>query len=129
MKNKRVLIMYLGNGNVKSEIAKELMFNRMVNEMIEEGREVKNSLLQPKTKSITFDDGSKLMLFPFSNVQKGFRVTHIFLDAEIAFLPNGDKLINEKIKPCIINGEREDFDTSGKQLLLYSFADNELKIN
>lgn len=129
MKAKRILITYLDNGNLQSQVAKEMMFNRILEDMISEGREVKSSILQPKSKSVLFDDGSKVMLFPFSSSNTGLRVTHVFVDEEIALLPNGKQFVNEVIKPSLLKGEFENFDTSGKQFSFFSFNNGELKTN
>lgn len=129
MKNKIILIAYLNNGNMASEVAKEIMFNRVLDEMIDEGREVKSSVLQPKSKSVKFNDGSKLMMFPFSTFTKDIRVTHVFADEALRYVPRGIDVIHEIITSSIMKGEFEKFDTSGKQFSFFSFNNGELHIN
>lgn len=128
MKSKRILITYLNNGNMSSQVSKEVMFNRVLNEMIDDGREVKHTTLTPNSKSVLFEDGSKIYLYPISVSNKALKVTHIFLDESIKSIPNGMELVTESVIPCLMTGRYETFDTSGKQFSFFSFSNGELSI-
>ena len=124
---KRILITYLNNGNLQSQVSKEMMFNRILNDMIEEGREVESTVLQPLSKSVLFDDGSKLLCYPISSANKGLRCTHVFIDNNITNKPNGMKAIYESIVPTL-NWESAQFDTSGSRLNYFSFDESGLTV-
>jgi hypothetical protein len=128
VKSKVVLITYLGNGSIVSQATKEVLFNRLLSEMTDEGREVERSVLQPKSKSVKFDDGSKLMLFPINVITNGMKATHLYVDEEITNLPDGSEIVSRLLKPCLLTGDYERFDTSGKQFSVFSLDRGDLKI-
>lgn len=128
MKSKRVLITYLDNGNMASQVSKEMMFNSILKEMLDDGREVVSTTIQPKSKSAKFTDGSSLMLFPLGINMAGIRATHVYADQNILDLPNGSDVYARALRPLIITGDLEKFDTEGKQLNTFSFEDGELII-
>lgn len=125
--SKRVLVTYLNNGNLKSQVAKEMMFNRVVNEMIDSGLEVEHTTLQPLSKSVTFSDGSKLYCYPFASVNNGLKCTHVFIDDAITHKVNGMKFIEASIMP-ILDWESANFDTSGSRLNYFTFEENGLVV-
>jgi hypothetical protein len=110
MKAKKILIVY---SNIGSGIArKELMFNEVVNELVGEGRVVLSSSLTPQSKSVVFEDGSKITAVPFATGMVGARVTHLYIDSNIYQLKNGMQYVNEALKPTVI--------PSGNYLNLYA---------
>lgn len=129
MKAKRILITYFPNGNMASEVGKEILFERLRDEMIIEGREVLNTTLQQKSKSVKFDDGSSLMVFPVGVSLHGLRTTHIFVDEQIKDITGGDSKFENALKSTLLTGEYEQYDTSGERVQTFSFKDGELKIN
>ncbi|MBZ4316924.1 hypothetical protein LAM21_21140, partial [Mycobacterium tuberculosis] len=92
------------------------MFDRIKNQLIEEGREVEQHTLSHSSISVLFSDGTKLFVYPVGVIREGFKCTHAYVDKEILNSPNGIDLIEQIIKPSIIKGDFERFDTSGKQL-------------
>lgn len=117
---KRILITYLNNGNLQSQVAKEMMFNRIVNEMIESGVEVEHTTLQPLSKSVLFNDGSKLFCYPIMPSMKALKCTHVFIDDSVTHVINGMKVIEELVMPSL-SWESANFDTSGSRLNYFSF--------
>jgi hypothetical protein len=133
MKVKRILITYLNNGNLKSQVAKEYLFNKIVNDLISENRvveyEYKNTSMQFE-KRVRFEDGSSVICVPFSLANKGMKVTHVFIDEELSKLPNGREIIYEGILPSVIRWETKEFDTSEKnRAFTFNYDNGALNLN
>lgn len=112
MKAKRVLIAYLNNGNLQSQVAKEFLFNKVVNDLIAEGRKVNGSAFQQHRKEVSFDDGTKVLAMPFGMSVLGMRFTHLYIDEIAMSTPKGQEAIDAMYKYTIVNGDYMNFDTS-----------------
>lgn len=130
MKAKKILITYLGNGNIKSQVSKEYLFNRVVSDLIEEGKIVADTMVTQREKRIRFADGSSVICVPFTMANKGMKVTHVFIDRELSELINGNEIIQENILPSVINWETENFDISDKdRRFIFSLEDGVLNLD
>jgi len=110
---KLILITYLNNGNFQSKVAKELIFNQVMEDLIKEGRNVESSTFRQFDKKVLFDDGTKVMCVPFS-MARGVRFTHVYVDEELESLPNGKDLIYELIVPSMLQSNIGQYDVSDK---------------
>lgn len=130
MKAKLIIIAYLNNGNMKSQVAKEFMFNRVVNDLIGEGRGVAHTAIRPMDKRVTFEDGTKVTCIPFSMNQRGMKATEIFIDDELLKMPNGRQAVIETFGSSLLLGEYENYDTSGKNRInSYHFEENSITLS
>jgi hypothetical protein len=128
MKNKRIVITYLKTGDVKSEIAKEMMFDKVVDDLVAEGRVISQTTLLATSKRTVFEDGTRVELYPFSESLRASRATHVFVDNTIKSLTNGTTTIQTVIFPLMMIGEYEHFDTSGKQLSYFEYDNGKIKL-
>lgn len=112
MKTKLIYITYLNNGNLKSQIAKECLFNRVVSDLLKENRVIANSVIRPTEKQVIFEDGTKVMCQPFSMSQRGIKVTSIFVDAELLSMPNGEEAVKKTFYASLVPYEYEELDSS-----------------
>lgn len=120
--SEKIVIIYLNNGNMASEVAKEIMFNRVVNEMIGDDNDADSTVLNRTSKSVVFTDGSKIELIPFTGGQvRGRRPTKVYLDESIKKLPNSTNYILNDIAPNCIGKYEE-------SILFYSVNDGELSL-
>lgn len=122
--SEKIVIIYLNNGNMESEVAKEIMFNRAVNEMIGDDNDADSTVLNRTSKSVVFTDGSKIELIPFTGGRgqiRGRRPTKVYLDESIMQLPNSTNYILNDIAPNCF-GKYED------SILFYSVDNGELSI-
>ncbi|AYP68298.1 hypothetical protein PQE75_gp181 [Bacillus phage vB_BcoS-136] len=114
MKAKRIMIIYL-KGFIENEASKEFMFHKLVNEMIDEGRVVFKEMIIGSERTTYFDDGSKIWVMPFGRNCHGMRLTDLYIDEEIAKLNNGFELVNQYLKPLVVNdGVYSNFDANGE---------------
>lgn len=129
MKTKIILISFFNNGDLNTQIGKEYMYNKIVEDLCSEGRNLHNVSNQLATKVATFDDGSKVYLMPFGSASIGMRFTHVYFDKNIMNLGNANTILSEVYKPLILHGENTKFDTS-KEKRIYTFEfDETLHIN
>lgn len=121
MKAKRIMIVHMPNGDYANTLSKEILFNKIVNELVKEGREIKSATFQ----HVSFLDGSIVSVFKFGNGAKGMRSTHVYIDKAVLSLKYSENIINTVIKPSLIEG-RNDFDLTGDRMLTYSMVDNQV---
>jgi hypothetical protein len=112
MKAKRVVIVYLNNGNLESQVAKEFLFNKVVNDFVAEGRVVTSTGFENGTKTTWFKDGSRVYSLPFGKDTLGMRFTHLYVDEKALVIPKADEIIDEVYKSCVVNGDLKKYDTS-----------------
>jgi hypothetical protein len=97
MKAKRVAIVYL-KGFMDNIASRQLAFNKVVNDLISEGRVVKTS-----TQTMTiFEDGTKVTLVPFGANLVGMRITHLYVEDTVVNLSNGKKMFQEILLPMVM---------------------------
>jgi hypothetical protein len=114
VKMKKILIVYNGIGDVgKGMATKEKTFNKVIEEMVNEGRVIKSSSLTATTKSIVFEDGSKVLVMPLSRNIRGLIFTHLYIDSNIFNLDNGKQFVNEVLEPLVVGrGEYQNLDAN-----------------
>lgn len=103
---KRVVVAYLNNGNVKSQIAKGLMFEKVVDDLVAEGkmiRSVEPSPMLGVAKMASFEDGTKVFLQPFGQSILGMKFTHIYIDELAMQFPNSKEMVSKMYSQCIID--------------------------
>lgn len=99
MKPKDIQIIYLPNGDFKSQTSKVIIFNKVLTELREEGRKlIDNTSL----KFAKFDDGSCVTVRSLDDSLTGFPSTQTYIDKAILDLPNGEEIIETKISPYLI---------------------------
>jgi hypothetical protein len=129
MKAKRILIAYLQSNDIKSIVSREYIYNKVRNDLMAEGRVIKTSI--PSTMT-TFEDGSKVYLYPIALNLKGMKITHAFVDESILKLENHKEIINEAIVPTLMQGTYiKDFEISepwNERILLYKYNYGDLTI-
>jgi hypothetical protein len=108
----RILITYLNNGNLQSQVAKEVLFNRVVEDMIAEGKIVKSTTFQPLSKETIFNDGTKVSTKPFGIDVLGIRFTRLYIDELALTTPRAKEFVNQMYKAVVTNHE---------DMLAYSF--------
>ena len=128
MKAKKILIVYL-KGFLGDIASREIMFNKLIDELIGEGRLLKSLT---RTKAL-FDDGTRVTIAKFSANLVGTRVTHVYIDDKITKLENGNMLINAVIRPLVVpEGVYEKLEVVGsptERILTFNVKDGELKVN
>lgn len=133
---KKILILYLNNGDMRNIYKKELMWNKVM-EWVTEGksenelRQVEVSLSQ-KDKHAKFADGTTVWMIPIGSPIHGIRATHIFVSDEIYNLPNGFQYVVERLMPAIVSNHSNYLDTEGKdareRLLVFKTNDNNTEV-
>lgn len=127
MKSKMILITYLNNGDIANVVAKEVMFNKILADLTNDGREVSFTSISPKSKQVNFDDGTKLLVEPFGSARHGMRVTHIYVDESIMFIPRGEEVFKKAYMPCVVSGDYQNWDTEGDRVFSFKYEHGELK--
>jgi hypothetical protein len=122
MKIKRVLVAYFQSSDLKSIVSRKLMYQRIIQELVEEGRAIKSQIPDRLT---TFDDSSKVYLCPIAVNLKTMKVTHAYVDESIMKLDYGKKIIHDCIVPTVMqSGYIQDYEVSenwNNRLLLYKY--------
>lgn len=114
MKAKKILIMYLNNGDMKNTVAKEILFSELLTEMENEGRKPVDGRMNMLEKEARFDDGSTIKVMPYTTHNLvGMRFTHAYIDENILNAPNGIEAFEYWIKPTVIQYETEKFEAVG----------------
>lgn len=136
MKKKRILVIYNNNGNLESQITKQIMSHKLQVELVEEGRTAiritpTNAL---SSTIITYDDGSKLVVEPFGRALIGNRFTHIYIDESCLDIPKGRDFIDEGVMVTFVGETLKkaypNWDTEGDRVFTFSKGeDNKLSIN
>jgi hypothetical protein len=128
MKAKKILITYLNNGNLQSQVAKEYLFQKVLGQLLTEGKIAKNTIALPQLKEIKFEDGSEIRVIPLSHNMRGFRCTHMYIDQNILSTPNGSE-ISLVLQQAVVRGEYLNFDTSEKdRAFVFSLEDGTLNL-
>lgn len=99
MKPKDIQIIYMPNGNFKSQVYKEIIFSKVLDEMRDEGRKLSDT---DPFRFANYDDGSRVTVRSLDDSLTGFPSTQTYVDKAIYDLPNGEEIIETKIAPYII---------------------------
>lgn len=132
MKSKKILIVYL-KLRMESIAPKELMFNKIIKDLTDEGRTISKTISNSENSIALFEDGTKVTLMPFGQSLRGVgRVTDLYIDETILVLPNGSHFVNERLVPLVVAGHNyTDFDVDGsaqERVKSFMLKDNKLEI-
>lgn len=116
MKPKDIQIIYMPNGDFKSQVFKEIVFSKVLTELREEGRKLIDNT---PFKFAKFDDGSRVSVRSLDDSLTGFPATQTYVDKAILDLPNGEEIIETKIAPYLIavSGNYEVADANNRILI------------
>lgn len=132
MKSKKIILIVYLKLRMGSIASKELMYNTIVKDLRDQGREIVKSFANVDSTTTVFDDGTKVDLIPFGQKLKGARVTHLYIDDTILALANGNHFVKERLLPLVISGENyTDFDVEGssnERVKSFNSVNNLLKI-
>lgn len=123
MKAKKILILYLNNGDMKNFIEQEAMWKEIMKEYSH--LEQKKAILLPNMKFVEFEDGTIIEALPFLENVRAKKLTHIFIAKSLSeYIP--------VIYGMLIQKGNENFDTEGKsikeRLMFFSQSENKLII-
>lgn len=132
MKAKLVLVAFFNNGDIRSRMSKEIIFDRVIQELKSEGRELSHiHNHQNQSRTGVFKDGSKVYSMPFESAVIGYRFTHIYLDESILNIPNGIEVLNTHIIPSLVRHETIHYETSEdpkERFLLFNLDNNGVSV-
>ena len=121
MSVKRVSIFYLDNGSLQNTVSRQVMFNRVVNDLLDEGREIN----QDTIGYTSFKDGSTVTSNPIGKGAKALYATHILIDKSILSMKDGEDLVAKVIKPTLLQSDNNGlFNLGGDRMQVYSIKDN-----
>ena len=123
MLKKIITIVYTPNGDFQNIVSKEIMFNRLTDELVKEGR----TILTATWDTVKFDDGSIIQTMSFSKNSRGRRSTHIVIDKSILKIQGSDKLIDAVLKPMLIKNGSDTYELTGDRISTYSMENGEIK--
>ena len=117
---KKIAIIYLDNHSLKNTVAKENVFQRLIMELENEGKVLKEIKMFSGEKRAYFDDDSIIFTLPFSRAcqTRGVRLTHLYIDESIKNIENGEIFINEVFLPYLVHLDhlRDEYEIEGKPL-------------
>lgn len=125
---KNTLILYSNQKDIPSIARKEFLFKSVLASMIGEGRAVERTQDDTRGRTVTFSDGSKLLLYSFGNTLKGHRLTHVYIDHEAMAMTNSENYISTCVLPFVLK-VKETFDEMdireelNKRIQVYSLSD------
>lgn len=110
MKSKRVILVHSNIGSIQNISAIHTAFRAIVNEMIDEGRVIKE-----QTDRLTrFEDGTVIEKVQVGTDIYMSRVTHLYIDEELLKLGNSVKYIKDALIPTVVpEGNYEKLDVEG----------------
>lgn len=129
---KKILILYLNNGDFKNIYKKELMWNKVMEWATKGKSENELKLIEvkfsPDEKYVKFTDGTTVWMVPVGTHLIGTRATHIYISDDIYSLPNGFQYVVERLIPVIVSNHSNYLDTEGKdageRLIVFKINDN-----
>ena len=103
--SENILIIYLNNGNFASQVTKEIMFDKAVNDLVNKGIAIDTTINTKSIKRAKFADGSKVEAIPIlgleSSAIRGKKgITKIYLDDSILDYPESTAFIFNELIPC-----------------------------
>ena len=103
--SENILIIYLNNGNYPSQVTKEIMFEKAVNDLINKGIALDSTINEKVVKRAKFTDGSKVEVIPILGLEsKAVRgkkgVTTVYIDDSILDYPESTAFIFNELIPC-----------------------------
>jgi len=107
MRAKKIVILYLDNGDFKNIAVREKLFNSIVNELLDGEREARNSSMDNKGRYVRFSDGSTVSMRPSHQTFETANATHLYIDHNL-----GDQ-INSLETVLISEGRYSNLDTDG----------------
>lgn len=123
MKPKKIAIVYAES--LKGVARAEKMRHKIINDLIEEGRVVResNALLT------LFTDGTRIDVFKMGALLIGRRVTHLYIDCGVFDLENGKQYVKEALAPFVVHGTGyKSVDAEGKGIeRMFIFNSDEVK--
>lgn len=128
MKVKKILVTYLKSGTLEGEVARAMMFEKVVTDLEAEGKVIKDVISNEFQQTVIFEDGSQVDSLPFGIGLRVGRITHAYVDASFTTIPNGIESVQKVVFPMLMIGEYSKFDTSGIQFSLYKHKDGKLEI-
>jgi hypothetical protein len=138
MTMKKILILYVDNGDVKNIYKRELMWKKVVKQLSysrseDELEQAKTNLTQ-KSRRIAFGDGTMVLMMPIGNLIPETFVTHIYVTDEVYDLPNGHKFATEVLIPImtpkntIFDWQTEDKEPKERLLTFSVNSNNDLDL-
>lgn len=119
MKPKRIVIFY-AKQFFGSQARAERVFVDVVNQMRNEGREVK----YVNEDMAMFTDGTKIDKVPFGKGLIGLRVTHCYIDRYALTIENSQNFIMEAVMPMVVEGDYKHLDVEGRAIDRIMVFDN-----
>ena len=85
----------------------ERLYRKISHDLENEGKKL--NFINEKVAN--FEDGTSVTKTPFRNISLGIRATHVYIDSSIMSFENGNDLVQEVIKPCLITNSSLEFKT------------------
>lgn len=130
-KPKLILIGYLNNGNMQSNMSKEILFDRLTEELKSEGRFLNLVETSGKIRTGKFSDGSRIYLMPYEYSVMGYRFTHVYVDKAVLTTFTGQDIFEKHLAKSLVR-EHSHYEVSehpNDRMLLFGLDNNGISVN